>query len=172
MEETIQVPKNFFDKFLEKFNTQPEPQPEPTPEPVVVTETDEYKAVAVERDEYKAKWEAHEKELERAALIEKFEGELKETKADPELAELLANMPEETAEAVLKQFKALSAQIETPALEEELGSNGEAIEDPAAAFNAAVLAIQAENKVAYNTALEMAKVNHKELFAAYMKAKE
>ena len=100
----------------------------------------------------------------RAAQVEKFEAELKETKADPTLAELLAGVPQETAEAVMKQFRALSEQIDASAILKEKGSEGGEVEDPKAAFNAIVLSKSAEAKISYNAAFEVVKAEQPDLF--------
>lgn len=166
--ETVEVPKSIWDKFLATFS--PQPQPEPEPEPVKVDETDEYKAVVAERDDYKAKWEAHEAEKAHRDLVEKYEGELKDTKADPDLAEILAGLPEDKASVILKQVKALSAQVDEGDVEREVGDAGEpSTDEPAAQFDAAVKAIMTEKSIGYNAALAKAKVDHKDLFEAYLK---
>lgn len=173
MGETIEVPKSFWETILEKFGAQPQPEPQPTPEPVDVTQAEEFKAVAQERDDYKAKWEAHEAEQARRVVVEKFEAELKEAKAAPELAEVLADLPEEKAEAVLRQIKAFSAQAALGNVEGELGDNGAPPEtDPVAAFDAAIKQVQAEKKVDYAAAVREVVSATPELYEAYKKAKE
>lgn len=131
---------------------------------------DEYKAAVQERDELKARIEASEKEAQHKALVDKFDAELKETKADPALAELLANVPAETAEAIMKQFKALSEQVKESELTGEKGVEGEqASRDPKAEFNAATLALAAEKGIKYNAAFEQVKADKPDLFAEAFK---
>jgi phage I-like protein len=160
MEENIQMPKSFWDKFVA-------PLLDRKPETQVVEKTPEdYEATKQERDEYKSKLAAIEAEKNRAGRVEKFTAALKETKVNFELSELLADLPEEKADAILKEFKALSAQIDESKLTGETGVQGEAETDPKAAFNAAVLAIAAEKKINYNAAFEHVKASSPDLFKA------
>lgn len=164
MEEKFEVPsplKGMWDKFLASLTPA-----KAEPERVEVIPED-YEAAKQERDELKARFEAQAKADERKALVEKFDAELKETKADPSLAELLADIPAEAADAILRQLKALSAQVDETAITEEKGTEGQAVDDPKAAFNAAVLAIATEQKITYNAAFEQAKSAHADLFAAW-----
>lgn len=159
MEDTIQMPKNLWDKFIAPlFDKAPEIKE-------VVKEPEDYAVAKQERDEYKSKLAKIEADRERGLRVEKFSADLKETKADPSLAELLADLPDEKADAVMKQFRALSAQIDESKLTGEKGAEGgQTIEDPKAAFNAAVLALVTEKKINYNAAFEQAKESHKDLF--------
>ena len=103
--------------------------------------------------------------------VEKFEGELKETKAAPAMAELLADLDPEKAEAIMKEFRALSGQINEEAITGEQGTPADGTtEDPQAAFNAAVLNImKTDNINNYVAAFEVAKVKHADLFKAWAK---
>lgn len=160
MEENYTVPKSFWDKFIAPlFAKEPEKV-----EVVKTVEPEDYAATKQERDDLKAQIETQRLEAEKKVRVEKFDAELKETKADPALSELLADLPAEQAEAIMKQFKALSAQINDTELLKEKGTEGAAVDDPKAAFNAAVLAISAEKKINYNAAFEEAKVSHADLF--------
>lgn len=164
MDETFKVPASFkglWDKFVASLA-------KAEPEKVEVI-PDEYKAAVVERDELKARIAEQAKATERKALVEKFDAELKETKADPTLAELLADVPAETAEAVMKQFKALSAQIDESKLTGEQGTEGQPVDDPKAAFNAAVLSLSNDKKISYNAAFEEVKTSQPDLFKAWAK---
>lgn len=166
MEENFEVPsplKGLWDKFVASLTPA-----KVEPEKVEVI-PDDYAAAKQERDELKAKIETQEKDAARRSLVEKFDAELKDTKADPSLAELLADVPGETAEAIMRQFKALSEQINESALTTEKGTEGTAAQDPKAEFNAAVLALSAEKHITYNAAFEEAKNTHADLFAAWAK---
>ena len=158
-ENTVSVPKSFWDSYVAPLlGKKPEIQ-------VVEKLPEDYESTKQERDEYKAKLNEQAETLARNSRIEKFTSELTETKADPSLAELLADLPEEKSEAVLKQFKALSAQIDESKITAEVGKEGgEAPADPKAAFNAAVLAIVNEKKINYNAAFEQVKVAQADLF--------
>ena len=157
-ENTVNVPVSLWEKFVAPLLTKQEPK-------VVEVIPEDYTITKQERDEYKSKLDAQVAESERKSRVEKFTAELTETKADPSLAELLADLPEEKSEAVLKQFKALSAQIDESKITAEVGKEGgEAPADPKAAFNAAVLAIVNEKKINYNAAFEQVKVAQADLF--------
>lgn len=166
-EETISLPKALWEEYIAPLFKRTE-LTAITAEAVTTVEgiePDKFAAVEKERDEYKTKLEAIEAAKERAGRVEKFSTELKETKADPTMAELLADVPQETAEAILKQFRALSAQINETALTGEQGSEGAGVEDPKAAFNALVVKKSAENTISYNAAFELVKGESPELFA-------
>lgn len=157
MEENISVPKSLWDTFMSKIAPK-----EPEVKTVI---PEDYEATKIERDEYKAKLDAQARDLERKGRIEKYNTEIAETKADPALSELLADLPEEKAGQIMRQFKALSEQIKDSNLTEEKGTAGAVGSgDPKAEFNAAVLAIAAESKLVYTAAFEQAKVKHADLF--------
>jgi hypothetical protein len=79
---------------------------------------------------------------------------------------MLAGLPEADAEAVLTQFKALSAQIKESGLTGALGADGEpGDKSPVETFNAAVLARQKDAKVDYNTAAAQIAAEQPELYA-------
>lgn len=157
-ENTVNVPVSLWEKYVAPLLTKQETK-------VVEVIPEDYTITKQERDEYKAKLDAQVAEAERKSRIEKFSAELSETKADPSLAELLADLPEEKSEAVLKQFKALSAQIDESKITSEVGNEGgEAPSDPKAAFNAAVLAVVNEKKINYNAAFEQVKQAQADLF--------
>jgi len=163
MEGTINVPANLWEKFTAFIDTRLNP---PEPQKVEVV-PDDYEAAKQARDEYKAKLDAMEAAKALRVRVEKFDVELKETKADPTLAEMLAGLPDEQAEAIMKQFRALSEQINASGMTEEKGSEGQAVEDPKAAFNALVLEYSAKNGVTYDKAFEVVKAQNKELFTAW-----
>ena len=162
MNENVTIPQNLWDKFIAPlFAREPE-------KVEVIKEPEDYAVTKQERDELKAQITAKVKADERKTLVEKFDAELKETKADPTLAELLADVPAETAEAVMKQFKALSAQIDEGALLSEKGVEGASgtNDDPQGAFNAAVLALSQEKNIYYHVAFEQLKKEQPDLFKA------
>lgn len=167
MQENISVPKNLWDKFVSLFDEKLTPT-----EPKTIVPED-YEVAKQERDEYKAKLAEIESAKALQVRVDKFSTELKETKADPTLAEVLADLPEEKADAIMKQFRALSEQISLEdKLTKEQGAEGGAIEDPKAAFNALVLKYAAEKKVDYNSAFEIIKTENSDLFvSAFSKGK-
>ena len=160
MSENITVPTSLWDKFIAPLLQKPETQ-------VTTVIPDDYESAKLERDDFKAKLEAQAFAAERKGRVDKFETELKETKADPTLAELLADMPEEKAGLVMRKFKALSEQIKESNLTEEKGTDSTGVTgDPKAEFNAAVLNIVKDAHVNYNAAFEQAKIQHADLFKA------
>lgn len=161
MNENISIPASFWDKFVAPlFDKKPE-----TVEVVKEVVPEDYTATKQELEQYKAQIETQKAEAARQARVEKFTAELGETKADPALADLLSDLPDEKAELVMKQFRALSEQIGA-SLEQEQGSPADGVvEDPKAAFNAAVLSISKEKGINYNAAFEQAKGTHADLFA-------
>jgi phage I-like protein len=165
MNENVTIPQSLWDKFIAPlFAKEPEVK-----EIVKEVEPEDYAATKIERDELKAKIAEQETAVARGARVEKFTADLKETKADPALADLLADLPEEKAEAIMRQFKALSAQVDETALTEEKGSDGAsglATDDPQAAFNAAVLSISQEKGIYYHVAFEQVKKDQPDLFKA------
>lgn len=161
-DETITLPKNLWEQYIAPLFAKPEPQR-------VEIVPEDYEATKKERDELKAKIEAQEAEVKRAARREKYEAELTEAKAEVGLAELLADLPEDKAGEIMRQFKALSAQIDESKLTEKGTEGTNTIEDPKAAFNAAVLALANEKKILYTAAFEEAKVTHADLFAQAFK---
>lgn len=166
--ENITVPASLWDKFIAPlFAKEPEVK-----EVVKTVEPEDYAATKVERDELKAKIVEQEQAAERKARVEKFDADLKATKADPALSDLLADLPEEKAEAIMRQFKALSEQIKEPEITGEIGSeNPGTAGDPKAEFNAAVLQTLKDNPKLdnYNAAFEVAKHSHPDLFAQAFK---
>jgi hypothetical protein len=165
MSENVTIPQNMWDKFIAPlFAREPEVK-----EVVKTVEPEDYAATKIERDELKAKIEAQEAAGARKARVEKFTAELGETKADPALSDLLADLPDEKAEAIMRQFKALSEQINETVLTDERGAEGATAEDPKAAFNAAVLALSADKKISYNAAFEEVKQAQPDLFLAWAK---
>ena len=163
--ENVTVPASLWDQFTAFIQSRLTP---PEPEKVEVVKEvipDEYKAAVVERDELKAKIAEQENAAARKARVEKFDADLKATKADPALADLLADLSDEKAEAIMKQFRALSAQVDETELTGEVGAEGSGnVDDPKAAFNAAVLAMSAEKHINYNAAFEEVKHAQPDLF--------
>lgn len=168
MEDTIHLPKNVWEQYIAPLFTKAPEIKE------VVKEPEDYAAAKQERDEYKAKLAGIEAQAEHKSRVERFTAELSETKADPALSELLADLPEEKAGAIMKQFKSLSAQIDESKLTGENGQEGGqegglAEVDPKAAFNAAVLSVVAEKKINYNAAFEQVKETNKDLYVRAFK---
>jgi hypothetical protein len=167
--EMVEVPKKWYDGILEFFKAgKPEPELEPEPTPQV--EVEAYEAAVKERDEYKAKLATLEAEAEKTARIDKYTAAIAETKANHELAQMLADLPDETADRFVQEFKALSSQIDESALLGEKGTSGDGLPEVAdQALDAAVKAKMAEHNVNYNAALQMVQDEAPELVANYYK---
>lgn len=161
MEENITFPKTLWDRFVAPLLE----RKSETVEVVKTVEPEDYAATKRERDELLARIETQEAARLKAERVEKYASALKETKADLTIAELLAELPDDKAELVMTQLKALSAQIkESNLLGEKGASGGEQSDDPKAAFNSVVLGIVSEKKINYNAAFEQAKATHADLF--------
>jgi hypothetical protein len=184
MQENISVPKGLFEKLMEliKPAADPEPPAAPEPAPVVVTEAAEFKAVASERDDYKTqletlKAEAATKEARVAlsAQLQKKEDYgvvFAEATAADEAAGVLAGLSESDREFVLRNFRALIAQIDESKLTKETGTeNATPVgDDPKAEYNAQVLKLAEEKKINYVEAFNLGKTVHADLFnSAYGK---
>lgn len=166
--ETISVPASLWDKFTAWFDARLKGAEEPRHETPAV-DVAQYEAAQRERDEYRAKLAQIEAEAQRRERVEKYSAQLRETKADASLAELLADVPEETAAKIMEQFRALSAQINESALLDEKGKEGAEQTDPKAVFNALVLERAATAKIPYNTAFDIVKNENPELFVQAFK---
>jgi len=136
-ENTIEVPKTWFDKVIEFFSVKPvekpEPEIEPQPEQEPKIEVEKFEAIQAERDEYRAQLDALKAEAEKNTRLDQFSAKLQEAKVDVEGgAEMLSSMTDEQAEWVMERFRALSAQVNESALFEEKGTTGEGLpENPA-----------------------------------------
>jgi hypothetical protein len=179
MQENISVPKGLFEKLMELIKPAADPEPPAPvvePAPVIVTEAAEFKAVASERDDYKTqletlKAEAATKEARVAlsAQLQKKEDYgvvFAEATAAGEAAGVLAGLSESDREFVLRNFRALIAQIDESKLTKETGTEKGAPlgDDPKAEFNAQVLKTKEEKGVNYVEAFELTKTTHAELF--------
>lgn len=146
MSDTVTMPASLLDKILGR-----EPEPQDPPQPQRGQEED-YAALVEQaktevREEYQAQVEEYEAKIERmeaernlAGRVAHFAAELAETNldGDEEAAELLADLEDEQAEAIVKRFKALSAQADK-SLEKDIGATGDGSGgDALQAFEAAV----------------------------------
>lgn len=164
-QENFTVPASFWDKFIAPLLN----KPAEIKEVVKVVEPEDYSTTKAQLEQYKAEIEKQKADALRGERVAKFSAELDDTKVEKNatLAELLAELPEEKAGLVMKQFKALSAQINDSAIAGEQGTPADGIvDDPKAAFNAAVLNIVKEKQINYNAAFEAAKTSHADLFKA------
>lgn len=183
MDETVSVPKGFWDKLMERFDAlfAPAPAPEKEPEPVVEAQPDQFAALQAKADEYKAQLDALQAEKDRMVAEQAHRDQLtaiaEELKADKfgghfaeptQAAEMLAGMGEEARAWVMQTFAALSAKVDTSALYSEKGSGGEALpDDPIAALDVAIRARMGEKHETYEAAMVGLKTERPDLFSAY-----
>jgi hypothetical protein len=109
-----------------------------------------------------------EAEQAKAGRVAHFAAELNETvlEDDGDIHELLAEVDEATAEALLNKFKALSSQINESSLTGDVGSAGDPeSSDPHDALDVAIKAIAAERELSYQDAMNVATQESPELFA-------
>jgi hypothetical protein len=181
--ETVQVPKDFWESIKTVFKGQPEPEPQ-KPEQFDATQTDEYKAVAVERDTLKAQLAEIEAENKKNELVSQLTAELQdkekfgmqyvELKGAQEAANVLATMDEVQREWVMRNFKAVIAQVKLGDPTKEVGKTGtnDADTDPVMAFDAEVQRVVTEDKLIYAQAALKVAQEKPELYKAYKEAKE
>lgn len=164
-EETINLPKGIWEEYIAPLFKRGELVESTLEEKEAGIDPEKFTAIEKERDEYKVQLEAIEAGKKRAALVEKFEAGIAETQAAPEMAELLADLPEDKAEAIMGEFKKLSERINVTEVTEEKGTEGGEPVDAQAAFNAEVLKYSAEHKLSYPQAFEVVKVSNAALYA-------
>lgn len=172
----VEMPENFWEKGIEKLTAAFKPEKPEDPEP------DKFAAVEKERDDYKAEVEqmkADDAKKEQMAAIqaefdtEEFGFSFIELGKAPEAVDMLGRMEEDVRAWVMTTFKALSGQIKESGLTDEIGDVGaDGDANPAEAFNAVVLSIQAKDpKLDYNAALGVAKIKHAKIYKAYLENK-
>lgn len=161
MTENVSIPQSLLDKFLSVFDKKQEVK---EVEVVKVVEPEDYSTTKAELEQFKAQIETQKAEAAKKERVEKFETELKDTKANVSIASILAGLTDEEAGVVMKEIRALSEQINVTEIAKEVGSPADAIDDPKAAFNAAVLAVVKEKGINYNAAFEHVKNSQPEMF--------
>ena len=168
--EMTQVPTSWLERLLDRFT--PGEQPEP------VKPEKEQKAVVPNVDEFTARLQEKENAIEalnaqiaqmqaaqeRQTRVEHFATELADE--TEEIHVLLAELPEEAANALVTRFKALRAEIKLDP-GQTAGARG-ADEEPMSSEDNLDKIIQeyaAENKVFYHVAFEAVRAQRPELFA-------
>ncbi len=177
-QENIQVPKSFLETLLGYLQPKKDETPEPPTPETPVTETAEFKATATERDNFKAqlealKLEAATKEV-KATLVAQLQKKedygmaYVELGTAEEAAGQLASMTDVQREWVMRNFKALTAQIDESNLTGETGSERDAVigENTKAEFDAQIKKIMQEKSINYVDAFNLAKTTHADLFKA------
>jgi hypothetical protein len=177
-ENTVAVDKGLLEKLLDLLKPATPEQPAPVVElvPAPVTEAAEFKAVVQEREDFKAQLDAikaeqaaKETKANLTAQLQKkedFGAVFAEAPAADEAAGVLATMTEAQRDYVMRNFRALIAQIDESKLTNETGTEKGAPlgDDPKAEFNAQVLKAKEEKGVNYVEAFELTKTTHAELF--------
>ena len=170
----LTVPEAIYERFSAIFNRDEKPDEDNiTP--------DEFAAAIKERDEYKVQIETLETEREEQEQFEAIKAEFDTEEFGIAFAEIgngeitldmIRRIRDLDVRAwVLQQFKALSSQIKESGLTDELGHDLEVDADPTAAFNAAIKAIEVDKGISYNAAMDIAKIDHADLFKAYLENK-
>jgi hypothetical protein len=169
MSDTVQVPAGMWDKFSAWFGKRIDEAEKPVAPPPAPELPEEFKAKLAERDTFKAELDAMKAEGAKRARVESFAAKLTAETVIKDGADQLSAMSDESAEWVLTQFKALSAQIKAnDALTQTIGNDKATSTDPKVALNAVVIAYMAEHKMTtmdqYPLALEAVRVEKPELF--------
>lgn len=162
--DNMTIPTSFWDKFIAPLLEKKQEVKVETVEKIV--EPEDYSAIKSELAQRKANEEKMVAEAARKSRVEKFDAELKDTKADPALSDILADLPEEKAALIMKTVKAMTEQIKESALTGEQGTpaDGKPLEDPKLLFNSMVVAKAAEKSISYNAAFEIMKLEKADLF--------
>lgn len=173
-EETVQVPKTFWDSIVEKFTFQKPDEPETIkPETIKPIDPEQLTAIEGERDDYKAQLDTMKAEQDKVELFgairegfkaEEFGADFKAYGEDEDAIEMLASMTEDQRKWTVQKFGALSARVEA-SLTGEKGSGGAGADtDPRAALDQAIQAKATEAKVDYNSAKAILVKEQPELF--------
>jgi hypothetical protein len=156
-----------------KANEDKAPEPEPTqPEP-----QEDYSAVIetleAEREEYKAKVAEYEAQQERRARVDNFAAEFDGAQVQPELFEILAEVPQELTDKLVEIIKGLAEQAKTANLTEDVGDGAaDTSGDPTVAFDAAIKKKMADGSMSYTAAMEAVKVENPDLLNTYLEARK
>lgn len=182
MSEMVQIPVSFWDKLTAVlFPPKEERQEQPTPQQTPQTQPDntvQLTAIQKERDDYAAKVASYQAEIEtlkaqqaKQTRVEKFGSELKETifNGDTDLYTLLAELPEEKANALLTKFKALASQVNLAAVTKAVGATGDPDTTKEETLNDVIIKYTVEHKVDYATAFNAIKASNPELVARHLK---
>lgn len=127
------------------FRKQPETTPDPTPaEPPQVDEyAAKFEAAQAEVEKLTAEMQRMQAEQQRGERVAHFAAELHDAATlgeDAELHGLLADMEQEVAAEIVRRFKAVAEQAKVSNLTTDVGSSGTDDEgDPVAAYNAAIV---------------------------------
>ncbi len=107
----------------------------------------------------------------RQERVAQFASEFNEVEAvdDQELYGILADIPEEAANALVTKIKAIAEQARVSNLTTDLGNaGGDVTGDPTAVLDAAVQKVMVDQNVNYPKALDIVRVDQPEVFNAYV----
>ena len=170
--ETVEMPKTLLERLTAWFerNTQPAPAaPEPEPEPDHGPDIERLSALEAERDEYKARLERIEAEKAQAEQLTALSKELQtgaygaayvEVRGAEEAASVLAGMTPEQREWVMRNFKAMTTQVNESALTGEVGQDAPPAPNT---VNDRIRAYAAEHKINYFEAVQRMTVSTPDL---------
>jgi hypothetical protein len=188
--ETVNVPKTFWDSIMALFPGGQPPAAPATPPPAAeptealkakVLASVNYDAIKAERDDLAAKWQAQEAKNTQTALVSKIVADLQkpdrfgatyaELPVATTAAEMLAAMTDDQRTWVMRNFAAMTAQIDASTIGKELGSQAaaDANTDSAGQLDAAIKAKMTTAKVDYAAAMALVRTEQPDLFKAYKK---
>lgn len=169
-DEQVTMPAPLFERFMAFFKTDPPAQPAPVEPQVAAVDVEKYAAIQAERDDLAAKVATMETQARRGERVQKYAAELDGTtlNEDAELHELLADLEDDKAAAIVQRVKAISEQARVAALTEDVGATGnDATGDPTANLDAAIRQRMAKTGENYGAALMGVGKDNPDLIAAY-----
>lgn len=169
-DEQVTMPASAFDRLMALFRPETPKEPPPVEPQVAAVDAEKFSALVAERDDLAAKVATMEAQAQRGAKVQRYAAELDGTtlKEDVELHELLADLEDDKAAAIVQRVKAISEQARVAALTEDVGATGgDATGDPTANLDAAIRQRMAKTGENYGAALMGVGKNNPELIAAY-----
>jgi hypothetical protein len=169
-DETVEIPKNFWEKFTAFFE-QREPE-------VKIVPPEDYEAVKTERESFKAELDTLKAEKARVETLAALKSELRGERfcsafaADEvadEAAAMLAGMTDEQREWVKGKLAALAGQVEVSNLTEEKGSDQPAPESAQELMGIEIKKAMDERKLSYQDAFRAVCLENPELANKYAK---
>ena len=162
------------DKIFGWFSNQTSPavdlEPIQTPEPQENYQA-QYEEAQGRIDHLTAQVAEFEQARVRGERVQHFAAEFNEVEAvenDQELFGILADMPEEQANALVVKIKAIAEQARVSNLTTDLGNpGGEANGDPTVNFDAAIKKVMADKNISYPKALDVVRTEQPDVFKAY-----
>lgn len=168
---SVSALERLFDRFgWSREEEKPEPEPVKQPEPQENYQA-EYEEAKANVDNLTAQIKEFEQAQVRQERVSKFASEFNEVEAledDQELHGILADIPQEKAEALVVKFKAVAEQARVSNLTTDVGNSGADVQgDPTAVFDAAVQKVIADKNLSYPKALEVVRNEQPDVFNAW-----